>query len=147
MRRLASKVGRPCTVCCNRKRRQIEAALAAGTSVRKIGKSYGISPWALLRHRDRHLPPPVVRPSSAIALYERTAGTVDPRPSAPVATERAVDYKHRFMWVTMSPRPRMGARCEKCSGNYFWEAGNRECGGCVKCWHPSIDGRMNHFYT
>jgi hypothetical protein len=168
MRRLSPKCGRPCSICQHRKSRQIEAAVTAGTSLRTIGKSYGVSPWAVLRHRE-HMPPPVVRQSSALALYEElgrpsikrsdiivsrsdTINVESPKgaptpPGVPVAAPPAVVYKHPPMWVTMRPRPRMGARCEKCGGNYFWEAGNRECGGCVKCWHPAIDGRMSHFYT
>jgi hypothetical protein len=54
--RLTFKLGRPCTICRHPKRARIEAAVTAGTSLRMIRKSYGVSPPALMRHRDNHMP-------------------------------------------------------------------------------------------
>jgi hypothetical protein len=131
-----------CTVCRHRKRFAVEAAIRAGTSLRAIRKSYGLSPQALMRHRDKHLPPPVVRQSTAGVLY---AALAPPPADAPVAPRGAGDKRHRWMWVTTSPRPPAGTRCEKCGGQHWWEALNREMGGCVKCWYPVFDGRKSHF--
>ncbi len=50
MRRAIPKVGRPCTICGHRNHRQIDVALAAGTSQRAVSKSFKVSRSALQRH-------------------------------------------------------------------------------------------------
>ncbi len=61
-----------CTVCKHRKRKAVEAAITAGTSLRAICRANGgLSPQSLMRHRDRHMRPPEVHRSSAIELYDR----------------------------------------------------------------------------
>ncbi|NLE22082.1 MAG: hypothetical protein GX624_04800 [Actinobacteria bacterium] len=51
-------MGRVCTVCRHPGRGAIDAALVAGdASLNKIAQQYGVSSYALRRHRDRHLSP------------------------------------------------------------------------------------------
>ncbi len=154
LRRPPPKIGRPCLTCTHRKRQQLEAALAAGTSLRKIGNRYGISPGALMSHRDRHMQPPVVRQSSAMALYERmdgAGGSSPPSGGQPAVTTldgpaRAVGHPIRW-WGPAKPRPGLGVRCEVCRGNEFWDVANW-WGGCSHSWSPAItDGRKRTFTT
>jgi hypothetical protein len=49
--------GRSCTCCTHPDSAEIDAAIAAGESVRSIGKRFGVSPWAVSRHHTRHLSP------------------------------------------------------------------------------------------
>lgn len=50
-------MGVPCAACHHPKRDEIDAALVAGQPLRAIGKKFGMSASACLRHRDRHLSP------------------------------------------------------------------------------------------
>jgi len=51
-------MGRRCTVCDHEGRGAIDAALVAGdASLNRIAQQYGVSSYALRRHRDRHLSP------------------------------------------------------------------------------------------
>ena len=110
---------------------------------------------AISRHRDRHMrPPPVVRQSSAMALYERmdgAGGSSPPSGGQPAVTTldgpaRAVGHPIRW-WGPDKPRPGLGVRCEVCRGNEFWDVANW-WGGCSHCWSPAItDGRKRTFTT
>ncbi len=176
MRRLAPKVGRPCTVCCHPKRAKLEAAVTAGTSLRAIRKNYGVSPWALLRHRVNHMrraSPPIPRrdlwpPGRTVARDAsgnvvidgcgRVTNTDGTGGSSPAGNTRAAPvglagptggplmYPVRW-WGPDTPRPGMGVRCEKCRRNDFWDVANW-WGGCSYCWNPAItDGRKRTFRT
>jgi hypothetical protein len=143
-----------CTVCKHRQRKAVEVALRGGTSLRQIRRLYGLSPQALLRHRDRHMRPPPVVQSSAMALYERmdgAGGSSPPSGGQPAATTldgpaRAVGHPTRW-WGPDKPRPGLGVRCEVCRGNEFWDVANW-WGGCSHCWSPTItDGRKRTFTT
>ena len=148
------KTGRPCLTCSHRHRSKIETELAAKTSLRKIGKSFGISPGALMSHRNRHMSPTVVRQSTALALYERmdgAGGSSPPLGGQPAATTldgpaRAVGHPIRW-WGPDKPRPGLGVRCEVCRGNEWWDVANW-WGGCSHCWNPAItDGTKRTFRT
>jgi len=144
-----------CTVCKHRQRKAVEVAIRGGTSLRQIRQLYGLSPQALLRHRDRHMRPQEVR-STALSLYERTdgvgGGSSLPLGGQPAATTtldgpaRAVGHPVRW-WGPDTPRPGMGVRCEVCRGNEWWDVANW-WGGCIHCWNPAItDGSKRTFRT
>ena len=46
-----------CAACTHPKRDELDSAIVAGQTLRAIGKQYGMSASAVLRHRDRHLSP------------------------------------------------------------------------------------------
>jgi hypothetical protein len=46
-----------CTCCILENRAELDAAIVAGESVRSIGRRFGVSPWAVSRHHNRHLSP------------------------------------------------------------------------------------------
>jgi hypothetical protein len=140
-----------CTVCGHKKRRQIEAALAAGTSLRAICRANGgLSPQSLMRHRDRHVPP-VVHRSTAIALYERGNGALPPPgQSGPALVEPAPTVGprlHPVRWWAPSPDPQMGDRCMGCLKNHWWVTANGVVGGCSSCWTPGLEHRKIGFKT
>jgi hypothetical protein len=167
-RRLAIAVSQ-CTVCKCRKRKAVEAAITAGTSLRAIRKSFGLSPQALMRHRDRHMRPPredhpplragqvatdasgnVVIDGCGRVTYADGTGAASPAgnnlPTSGSPTGGPLLYPVRW-WGPDTPRPGMGVRCEVCRGNEWWDIANW-WGGCSYCWHPAItDGRKRTFRT
>lgn len=156
MRRAVPKVGRPCTICCHRKHRQIAAALTAGTSQRAVSKSFKVSRSAIQRHQAGHLPPPVVRRSSIelYALYERSDGIAgeasDQPPSSPtqgpVEMSRVGWDLHPPYWrQSLGPRP--GFCCAGCRGTSFWVEINGLFGGCRKCSPPMLGVITRNFET
>jgi hypothetical protein len=134
MRRAIPKVGRPCTICGHRNHRQIDVALAAGTSQRAVSKSFKVSRSALQRHLAGHLPPPVV---PAVALNEQIVPplvvepaptTVDPRRHAP------------RWWTPSAPGPRRGDTCMACGvKDPAWWYIPGSWAGC-ECWQPAYYG-------
>jgi hypothetical protein len=50
-------MGVPCAACHHPRRDELDSAIVAGQTLRAIGKKYGMSASAVLRHRDRHLSP------------------------------------------------------------------------------------------
>ena len=46
-----------CAACTHPKRDELDSAIVAGQTLRAIGKQYGMSASAVLRHRDHHLSP------------------------------------------------------------------------------------------
>lgn len=48
-------MGRACTICEHRRRREIDKAICRGTSLRIIERQFGVSRAALFRH-SHHLP-------------------------------------------------------------------------------------------
>ena len=51
---------RPCTTCAHRDRRQIDAELLQGISLRTVASRHGLSASALHRHRAAHVDAPTV---------------------------------------------------------------------------------------
>jgi transposase-like protein len=53
-------MARRCTICDNAARAAIEASLIGGEpeSVERVAKRFGVSKWALGRHRRNHMEPP-----------------------------------------------------------------------------------------
>lgn len=56
---------RPCSICVNSNRTDIEALLLEGTPLRTIADHHGVSKTALIRHRDEHLPDRLLRARDA----------------------------------------------------------------------------------
>ena len=47
---------RVCTVCSNRKRSEIDAALLSGAPFRNIAQRFRLGAWSIYRHQQEHLP-------------------------------------------------------------------------------------------
>lgn len=47
--------GRPCTVCANPQRSQVEDGISAGEPIAAIASAHGLSRTSIRRHRDRHM--------------------------------------------------------------------------------------------
>jgi hypothetical protein len=80
---MTTTVGRPCTVCENPRRAEIEAALAGGVSIRGVAGKHGIGVSALHRHVHAHMalpakPPAAIAPAPAPA--DAAAGASEPDP-------------------------------------------------------------------
>ncbi len=56
---------RVCTICQHSSRADIDQALAAGTSYRNIAKQYNVSPQAMFRHKDEHVPVTLAKAEAA----------------------------------------------------------------------------------
>jgi hypothetical protein len=67
------EMARPCILCEHAQRREIEAAIIAGRSLRSLSAEYGITYGAIHRHRHNHLPA-TVRVAAQEAL-ERACNT------------------------------------------------------------------------
>ena len=70
-------MSRSCSICTHQDRPAIEAALAAGTSVRRIASRFGLSKSSVARHAASHVP--AVRP--------KRLGSVRPDQGGPAAPE------------------------------------------------------------
>jgi hypothetical protein len=58
-------MSRSCTICPHPQKREIDASLVTGLSVRKTAAKYGVSYDALLRHKAGHLPATLARAHEA----------------------------------------------------------------------------------
>jgi len=67
-------MGVPCAACHHPKRDELDSAIVAGQTLRAIGKQYGMSASAVLRHRDRHLSPALA--AMAAQREEEAASTL-----------------------------------------------------------------------
>lgn len=67
-------MGARCAACTHPKRDELDSAIVAGQTLRAIGKQYGMSASAVLRHRDRHLSPALA--AIAAQRKEEAAGTL-----------------------------------------------------------------------
>ena len=56
---------RTCTVCTHKDRAELEGTLVAGVSLRTIADRFAISKTALIRHKDAHLPPSLLKAKEA----------------------------------------------------------------------------------
>ena len=81
-----------------------------------IGQSDGVSPQALIRHRDNHM---------------RNAG--------------AGGHLHPPRWSSLSLGARQGARCANCGDTSWWQV-NGGMGGCVRCWTPMLTGGRKRYF-
>src|SRR5262245_15972959 len=62
-------MARPCKICQDERRQEIEAALVAGESLRTIAADFAISQSSLFRHSRTHLnSPDAPRPGPAVTL-------------------------------------------------------------------------------
>lgn len=50
-----NRYGRNCACCTNPRRSEIDAGLIKGVPLRTLGKEFGISAAAIMRHRDLHM--------------------------------------------------------------------------------------------
>ncbi len=73
--------GRPCTICNHADRAAIDGALvAAGVAVSQISRRFAVTPDALARHRQNHMPTLAMsegRRAAAVVEAERGAGLAD----------------------------------------------------------------------
>ena len=56
---------RTCTVCAHEDRAELEGTLIAGVSLRTIADRFAVSKTALIRHKDAHLPPSLLKAKEA----------------------------------------------------------------------------------
>lgn len=61
-------MSRVCTVCVHEQRPAIDRALVRGQAVRSVAHSYGLSPSAVDRHFDAHLPAELLRAQDVAEL-------------------------------------------------------------------------------
>jgi hypothetical protein len=52
-----TRPGRPCTICANEHRANIETAAVGGTSFSRISRDFGVRPDAIRRHMSSHAAP------------------------------------------------------------------------------------------
>lgn len=74
--------GRPCAVCTHANRDEIDAAIVDGAAFRNVASRYGMSPPAVLRHRNGHM---AERLASA-AEQRQADETATPSPAPPPPT-------------------------------------------------------------
>src|SRR4051794_4478795 len=70
--------GRPCAVCTHAERAAIDEAIIAGTPFRNVAARYGMSPPAVLRHRNGHM----TEQLAAAAEQRQAAEPAPPSPSS-----------------------------------------------------------------
>jgi hypothetical protein len=56
---------RTCAICQHPSRADIDKVLAAGTSYRNIAKQHNVSPQAMFRHKDEHIPATLAKAEAA----------------------------------------------------------------------------------
>ena len=56
---------RTCTACTHEDRAELEGTLIAGVSLRTIADRFAVSKTALIRHKDAHLPPSLLKAKEA----------------------------------------------------------------------------------
>lgn len=56
---------RVCTICGHKKRAEIDEAIVQGEAIRRIAAQYRLSPSALQRHKDGHIPPVLAKAHEA----------------------------------------------------------------------------------
>jgi len=56
---------RVCTVCSSDARDSVDHDLIAGHAMSQIARKYGVSEWAVSRHRDAHLSPAIAKVEAA----------------------------------------------------------------------------------
>jgi hypothetical protein len=78
--------GRPCTICSQVNRLEIERALESGESLRAVAARFGISASSLHRHRTSHLRMAVPQPIEADLRQEQPAQNQDVPAGGPVVS-------------------------------------------------------------